>query len=63
MTKKLVYLSVEQVIEYNVLAITLIQVKKADKAELLDKSRLMVVVESCKKVDGGVYDKAVFLLK
>lgn len=63
MGKKLVYLSVEQVIEYNILAINLINVKKADKAEILSKSRLIDVIGGCKDFDGDVYDKAVFLLK
>ena len=63
MSKKLVYLSVEKIIEYNILAINLIQVKRADKAEVLSKNRLDEVVESCKNLKGDVYDKAVFLLK
>lgn len=57
------FLSVEQVIEYNVLSINLIQVKKADKAEVLSKGRLIDVVEGCKELESDVYDKAVFLLK
>ena len=63
MSKKLVYLSVEKIIAYNILAINLIQVKRADKAEVLSKNRLDEVVERCKNLKGDVYDKAVFLLK
>ena len=63
MNKKLVYLSVDQIIEYNILAINLIQVKKGDKAEVLSKSKINDIVEFCKEVKGDVYDKAVFLLK
>ena len=58
-----VYLSEDQIIEYNILAIKVIKVKKADKAEVLSKSRLIDIVEGCKDVQGDVYDKAVFLLK
>lgn len=57
------YLSVEQIVEYNILVINLIQAKKADKAEVLSKWKLDEVVENCKEFEGDVYDKAVFLLK
>jgi death-on-curing family protein len=63
MEKDLAYLTVEKVIEYNILAINLIKIKKADKAEVLSRSRLIEVVEGCKELKGDVYDKAVFLLK
>ena len=57
-----VYLSEDKIIEYNILAINLIQVKKGDKAEVLSKSKINDVVEVCKEIKGDVYDKAVFLL-
>ncbi|MEK6857134.1 MAG: type II toxin-antitoxin system death-on-curing family toxin [Nanoarchaeota archaeon] len=63
MEKKLVYLTVERIIEYNILAINIIKIKKADKAEVLSKSRLIDIVSACEELEGDVYDKAVFLLK
>ena len=61
--KELIYLTVERIIEYNILAINIIRVKKSDKAEVLSKSRLIELIEGCKELKGDVYDKAVFLLK
>lgn len=63
MKKEPVYLTVERIIEYNILAIKIIQVKKSDKAEVLSRSRLMEIVEGCKEENGDIYDKAVVLLK
>jgi death-on-curing family protein len=63
MKKETIYLTVERIIEYNILAIKIIQVKKSDKAEVLSRSRLMEIVKGCKEENGDIYDKAVFLLK
>lgn len=60
---EVVYPSVEQIIEYNVLAITLIRVKKADKAEVLSRGRIEYAIQECKALNGDIYDKAAFLLK
>lgn len=57
------YPTVERIIEYNVLAISLINVKKADKAQQTSKERLAVIVEGCKELNGDLYDKAAFLLR
>ena len=43
--------------------IFLVHGKKADKAEVLSYRKLSDVVEGCKKLEGDIYDKAVFLLK
>ncbi len=60
---EIIYPSTEKIIEYNLLAISLFKVKKADKAQVISKEGLGTIVEACKELDGDVYDKAVFLLK
>ena len=57
------YLSVEKVVELNVLAISMIAVKKGDQAKLLSKLKLQTVLETCKEHKGSLYEKAAFLLK
>ena len=57
------YPTVERVIEYNVLAISLIKVKKGDKAQVLSRERIEGIIEGCKEIDGDIYDKATYLLK
>lgn len=63
MNSEINYPTVEKIIEYNVLAITLIKVKKADRAEVLSKSKLRIVLEECETKDGDIYDKAVVLFR
>ncbi len=58
-----IYPTPEQIIEYNILVLNLISVKKADKAEVLSKGRIDKVIKQCKEAKGGVYKKAVVLLK
>jgi len=60
---EIIYPTPEKIIEYNLLAVSLIRVKKADKAEVLSKARLENVIEECKKFEGNVYDKATVLLR
>lgn len=57
------YPSVARIIEFNAMAITFIHAKKADRAKVLSKSKLMIVIDDCEENDGDVYDKAVVLLK
>lgn len=57
------YPSVEKIIELNLLALSVINVKKADQAKVLNKSRLLEVVENCRSFEGDLYDKAIVLLK
>lgn len=61
--KKIVYLTPERIIEYNFLALTLLEAKKADKAEVLSKGRLIDITEGCQKTEGDTYDKAAYLLQ
>ena len=63
MTKKIIYPTPERIIEYNMLILNLIKVKKADKAKILSHSKIVDIVKECKKVRGNIYKKAVFLLK
>ena len=57
------YPTVEKVVEYNLLALSLIPAKKADKSELLNRQRLILIIEACENMDGDVYEKAVRLFK
>jgi prophage maintenance system killer protein len=57
------YPSVERIIEFNILAITLIQAKKSDKAEVLNRPSLFAVISECEEFEGDLYDKAAVLLK
>lgn len=53
----------EDVIEFNKIILKEIKVKKADKPELLSYKSLIECIELCKKISGGIYDKAASLLK
>lgn len=57
------YSTVERIMEYNLLALSLIKAKKSDKAEVMSYKKLADAVESCKNLEGDIYDKAVLLLK
>ncbi|MBN2127710.1 MAG: type II toxin-antitoxin system death-on-curing family toxin [Candidatus Diapherotrites archaeon] len=61
--KKLIYPSVEKIIELNILSLTIIAVKKADSAKVLSKSKLIEIIKETKNIEGNVYDKTVVLLK
>lgn len=57
------YLSADEIIGYNRLIIEKIRVKKADKHEVLSKSKIIDIIDSSKNLKGGIYEKAVCLLK
>lgn len=63
MKNEIRYPTEENIIEYNVLALTVIKVKKADRPSVLSMGRLRLIIKSCKELEGDVYDKAVCLLK
>ena len=63
MKKKIIYPTIEKIIEFNLMALSLIKVKKADKPEVLSRQKIKEVIEECQKSKGGTYDKAVILLK
>lgn len=57
------YPSAEKVIEYNVLALAIIQAKKADQAKVLSHRKISKVLEDCENLEGDLYDKATILLR
>jgi len=61
--KSILYPTPERIMEYNLLALSLIKAKKADKSEVLSYKKLADAVEDCETNKGDIYDKAVFLLK
>ncbi|MEK6938150.1 MAG: type II toxin-antitoxin system death-on-curing family toxin [Nanoarchaeota archaeon] len=60
---KVMYPSPERIIEYNLLVLELIKVKRADSPKVLSLDRLKGVVQECTDKEGDIYDKAVILLK
>jgi len=59
----IIYPTAEKIIEYNLLALNILKAKKADKAEVLSKAKIMSIIEECEGCQGDIYDKAVVLLK
>lgn len=57
------YPSVDKIIEFNLLALSVIKVKKSDSAKVLSKPKLLNVINSCRLFKGNLFDKAVVLLK
>ncbi|MFH0713786.1 MAG: type II toxin-antitoxin system death-on-curing family toxin [Candidatus Micrarchaeota archaeon] len=60
---EIVYPTAEKIIEYNFLAISLIKVKKADRAQVVSKQGLGDIIDECKALEGDIYDKAAFLFR
>ena len=58
-----VYPTPEKIIEYNLLALEIIKVKKADKPKVLSRNKIVEVIKECEEKEGDIYDKAVVLLK
>ncbi len=61
--KIIVYPSIEKIIEYNVMVLHLIKVKKADTPKVLNRQGISKVIKECRKTKGDIYDKATALLK
>lgn len=59
----LIYPTPEKIIEYNLLALEIIKVKKADKPKVLSRNKIVEVIQECKEKEGDIYDKSVVLLK
>jgi len=57
------YPSVERIVEFNLLALTLIKMKKGDAHQVLSHSKIREAIEGCRNEDGDLYKKAVALLK
>ncbi|MDO8643223.1 MAG: Fic family protein [Candidatus Woesearchaeota archaeon] len=60
---KLIYPSAERIVEYNLLVLALVKVKKADKGQVLDMAGIRRIVSECEEKEGDLYDKAVVLVK
>jgi|SRR3989344_6336170 len=60
---EIVYPSIEKIVEYNILALELIKVKKADSPKVLSTVKIIEVIKECQNNQGDIYDKAVILLK
>ncbi len=57
------YPSVEKIVEFNLLALIIIKVKKADSPKVLSLFKISKAVDECKNLKGDIYDKAVVLMK
>ncbi len=57
------YPTAERIVEYNLLALELIKVKKADQSKVLSMPKLRDAVHECEIKEGDLYDKATILLK
>lgn len=62
-SKDIKYLSAQEMIESNMIALNSIKTKKADKGEVLSYAKIMEVVAGCEELEGGIYDNAAYLLK
>src|SRR3989338_10087575 len=62
MSKPINYPTPEKIIEFNILVLSIIKVKKADKPEVMSHSKLIKIIESCKEFKGDIYDKAAELM-
>lgn len=63
MIDNLNYPTPEKIIEYNLLILTLIKVKKADQPKVINPYAITHAIEDSKHTEGDIYDKAVCLLK
>ena len=63
MIKTIIYPTTEKIVEYNLLALTLIKVKRADQPKVLNHHAIVISIEDCRQLEGDIYGKAVCLLK
>jgi hypothetical protein len=54
---KIIYLTIQDIIEFNILILSFIKTKKADKSEVLSYKKIQDIVSGCKNVKGDIYDK------
>lgn len=57
--RKIVYPIPEKIVEYNILVLNTIKVKKADKAEVLNRYAILHIISDCKKLEGSIYDNMI----
>lgn len=63
MERKIIYPTPERIVEYNLLALMAVKVKKADRLDVLSWGTLEAIIKNCQELKGDLYDKAVCLLK
>ncbi|MFA5247095.1 MAG: type II toxin-antitoxin system death-on-curing family toxin [Candidatus Micrarchaeia archaeon] len=63
MVNGLVYPSVEELIEFNVLSLAIIRAKKADSHGVLSNAKIAEAIGECRNAEGDVYLKAAVLLR
>lgn len=60
--KKILYPSEDKIIEFNVLILNLIKIKKSDKPKVLSPLKLIESIDICKEFQGDIFDKAAILM-
>jgi death-on-curing family protein len=63
MGKMVKYPTIDRIVEYNLLALTIIKVKKADSPKVLSLTKLANILDDCRNLDGDIYEKATFIFK
>ena len=53
--KKIIYPTPEEIIEYNILVLNILKVKKADKHGVLNYGAIVEVIEGCKNLQGNIH--------
>jgi death-on-curing protein len=56
------YPSADKLVEFNLLALSLITAKKSDAPKVLSRAKLEQAIDFCRKFDGDFFDKAAVLL-
>ena len=59
----IIYPTPEKVIEYNLLALTVIKAKKSDQPKVLSEGAIESTIKECKELEGDIYGKAICLLR
>lgn len=57
------YLSVEEIVEFNLLVLELVKVKKSDKHQVLSIQKISSAIDECRETKGGIYAKAAALMR
>ena len=59
----IVYPTVQELIEFNVIVLDSIKIKKADQNKVLSYQKIKNIIEGVKISDGDIYDKATYLMR
>jgi death-on-curing protein len=63
MANGLVYPSVDEIIEFNVLSLAIIRAKEADSHGVLSRAKIADAIDECRNARGDLYLKAAVLLR